>query len=328
MKDITSRIVEFDYIRVISITGILVCHSCFLFSYPATDIGRYFALTFNFLFLALSAFLFGMSWDSKGSPRYSISFVKQRLSKLTRSYYPYLAILFLFLYFTEEYFSWRKIISHVIYLSWFDKIDGFGHLWFLTMIAICYVGCWLFSKLSRSVFDNALLICIYGGVIYLDYIVSRFGLPGYIFPYLAAYIWIFANANRVLRGIRRITLTVNLIQFLVVNAVVLLIFVNGIFQSAPFCAYLLGMLSACSVFAFTYDVLRNFSSNNVITWLSGISFEVYLVHEFFIGRFNIYDNTPDPVTGFSALVVLSVLGGYAVHQLSVWINKLTSFYKV
>lgn len=69
----TSRIAQFDYIRIISLLGILLCHSMFE-SYSYSWLGRYFAMTFNFLFLALSAFLLGMAWDTKGNPKYEFGF--------------------------------------------------------------------------------------------------------------------------------------------------------------------------------------------------------------------------------------------------------------
>lgn len=48
-----SRITQFDFIRVLSFLGILLCHSLFE-SAGLGWLGRYFALTFNFLFLILS----------------------------------------------------------------------------------------------------------------------------------------------------------------------------------------------------------------------------------------------------------------------------------
>ncbi len=64
-----NRIIEFDYIRVISLMGILVCHSLLDSWYPIEWLGRLLGMTFNFLFLILSAFLFGTSWEKKGSEK-------------------------------------------------------------------------------------------------------------------------------------------------------------------------------------------------------------------------------------------------------------------
>lgn len=159
-----NRIPAFDFIRVISLFGILVCHSCFEHAQNVWA-GRYLGATFNFLFLILSAFLLGMSWQAKDYPKYHIEFVWKRVLKLTKSYYPYLVVLFAFLYLTQDFFSWRNLISHFLFLPWFDKIGGFGHLWFLTMIVICYASCWIISKKPKTTNDNALIYSVLmGGV--------------------------------------------------------------------------------------------------------------------------------------------------------------------
>ena len=163
-----NRFVSFDFIRAIALIGILICHSCFESSeVTIIGFGRYLGATFNFLFLILSAFLLGASWENNGCPKYNMSYIQKRMSKLCRSYYPYLAVLFVFLYLSQDYFSWRNIISHTLFLPWFDKIDGYGHLWFLTMISICYVGCSLITKLPNFIFDKSLIYCILMGGIAL-----------------------------------------------------------------------------------------------------------------------------------------------------------------
>lgn len=164
MSKIINRIPQFDYIRVISLFGILLCLSLFE-SANFGWVGRYFALTFNFLFLILSAFLFGLTWEKKGRPSYNKGFLTTRIAKLSKTYYPFLAILFLFLYLSQDYFSVRNIVSHTLYLSWVDKINGYGHLWFMTMIVVCYTGCYLVSKVRSKFTNDNMLICsvLWGG---------------------------------------------------------------------------------------------------------------------------------------------------------------------
>lgn len=54
-------------------------------------------------------------------------------------------------------------MTHTLYLPWFDKIDGFGHLWFMTMIVLCYISIWVLSNLSKWAYrPNSL---IYGALI-------------------------------------------------------------------------------------------------------------------------------------------------------------------
>lgn len=308
------RIPQFDYIRVIALLGILICHSLF----ESADygwLGRYLALTFNFLFLILSAFLFGLVWEKKGRPSYNKNFLIGRIEKLSKIYYPFLAILFLFLYLSQDYFSVRNIVSHTLYLPWFDKINGYGHLWFMTMIVICYTGCYLISKVRfRFENDNLLIYSILGGVI-MDYMLSSMGLPGYMFPYLVGYVIIFYNADNIIGLVRRIKLPYNILQFILINMSGVLLFNKGIFNTNSFIAYLLGMLCLMSIFCFMMTILKNVRESKIIVWLSGISFEIYLVHEFFLGRYSIYGICSNPIIGFILLILLSIIAAIMLRLL-------------
>lgn len=310
-----SRIVQFDYIRVISLLGILLCHSLFE-SFEYSWLGRYFALTFNFLFLILSAFLLGSSWEKNGKPNYSFGFLTKRIVRLSKSYYPYLVILFLFLYISQDYISIRNIVSHVFYLPWFDKIEGYGHLWFMTMIALCYAGCLFISRVKLNGYKAKMLSVsvIIGGV--LDFLVTKRGLPGYIFPYTIGYLLIFYNANKIMSLVKRIGLVINIVQLVTINSMSIFLFHNRIFDSNPFVSYLLGIACAISVFCFLFNIFSRFPFSKMIVWFSGISFEVYLVHEFFLGEFSVYKLDINPVLGFIALVALSIIAALPVHYLS------------
>lgn len=157
MKD---RISSFDYIRVMSFMGILLCHSCF--QWQGTEwLGRYLAFTFNAIFILLSAFLIGLSWEKKEKPSYDKDFISHRVIRLAKSYYPYLIILFAFLLIIGENIPLHKILTYSLFLAWFDKIPGFGHVWYLTMILFCYIGIWLITqKKVISLISNRLI----GGV--------------------------------------------------------------------------------------------------------------------------------------------------------------------
>lgn len=153
MKQITEvkreRIISFDIIRVIAIIGILICHSCNKF--PEYDWFAFFcACTFNFLFLILSALLMGFSWWKSRRLPYKKGFLFKRFVRLSSSYYPFLLILFLLLYFKDGTIDYHHIISHFLYLPWFDKILGFHHLWYMTLIVICYVSIYLYTISYRG----------------------------------------------------------------------------------------------------------------------------------------------------------------------------------
>lgn len=156
-----NRIVSFEYIRTIAIIAIVICHCCYGIG-SWGFLGKFLGLTFNVIFLVLSAFLIGLSWEKKGAPQYDASFLKARIVKLTHSYYPFIIGMFIFLLLTGYHTTIKDYIMHVTFLPWFDKLSGFGHLWFITMIVICYLAIYTISKLP----GNMLNLIKNGGVFY------------------------------------------------------------------------------------------------------------------------------------------------------------------
>lgn len=145
-----NRIVAFDYLRAVAILGIVICHFCFNFV-ETTWLGGWCGGTFNALFLMMSALLLGMAWRRKGKPKYSLDFLKHRFGKLSKTYYPFIVAMFIFCIVVGGYsIGVKDVLLHILYLPWFDKIHSFGHLWFITMIAICYVAVFGISRLNTS----------------------------------------------------------------------------------------------------------------------------------------------------------------------------------
>lgn len=68
-----NKIVSFDYIRAISIILIVLCHCCFGIN-GMSFLGGFLGSTFNVVFLVLSAFLLGLSWENKQFKEYKIPF--------------------------------------------------------------------------------------------------------------------------------------------------------------------------------------------------------------------------------------------------------------
>ena len=79
------RIVAFDYLRALAITGILLCHFCHNYN-SISFLGHY-----------------GIVWNNNSRMEYDMSFLKQRFFKLSVTYYPFLILMFAFLYFVDDY---------------------------------------------------------------------------------------------------------------------------------------------------------------------------------------------------------------------------------
>ncbi|MCM1138936.1 MAG: hypothetical protein NC453_10245 [Muribaculum sp.] len=86
-------------------------------------------------------------------------------------------------------------------------------------------------------------------------------------------------------------------------------------------SYLIGILSASALFVIGMSLFNKSKRNRLIEWLSMISFEIYLVHMFFLYRRGVYEVFDNILIGFIALAILSVAGGCILNMIS---NRLSS----
>lgn len=231
----SKRIFAFDILRVMAIFGILVCHSCFRWS-GCEWIGRYFAQTFNLVFLLISAFLIGIKWQDNRSPKLKLSFVWQRLRRLMTTFYPFLIIAFFILYVIDSLPSYGVAVSQFMFLSWFKPLPYFGQLWYLTMIVICYFLCYLISNLNilKDILCGSRGKALLAGFIIVCIMCISFstlhGIPGAIFLYAMLYSLIFANAKRLITTIIRIPLGYWIAIAVFVNIGALYLYYDGLFS--------------------------------------------------------------------------------------------------
>lgn len=321
-----NKIIALDYIRVISIIFIIVCHCCF--SFPEYDwIGRYLGQTFNFLFLMLSSILLGLSWNKKNRPQYNKSFLFHRLGRISTSYYPFIIFMFIFLYITGYNIKAKDLIMHMIFLPWFDKLPGFGHLWFITMIVSCYIFIYYITIIYR--YNKQYLIYGGGGILLLFTITAiqdvlyNYNIPAYFVYYIFLYCVVFINANTIIQFIKNIELKLLIIITLSLNIFVLWLYYNGIFEYKSI-SYPISIICATNIFIFLFKVLLNIKENRYISFISNISFEIYLVHHVLcFGNYSIYYIfNLSPFVGFLIILFTSIGLAYLLHRISLAINHV------
>ena len=110
------RIVAFDYLRALAITGILLCHFCHNYN-SISFLGHYFGGVFVTLFIAMSGMLFGIVWNNNSRMEYDMSFLKQRFFKLSVKYVSFLffisfEIYLMFELVSEGRYSLMRIIDN------------------------------------------------------------------------------------------------------------------------------------------------------------------------------------------------------------------------
>lgn len=314
-----------DFARAISIVGIFLCHY-FMFSnmHGAGQFGRFLGGTFNIVFFCISALLFGLSWERKGRmPFHFGDFMKKRLIRLASSYWPCLALVFAGFMIVGEPFGLKEVLMNTFFLSWFCKMPGVGHFWFITMIVFCYLSfvmlskCQFLRKLNGGgYFTSVVIICCI-----LEYGMDRMRLPGLMIGVLLITGYVFLNASKILSIARkkRVVLTV---LSLVVSLVTIGLLYRGWYELHRTTSYILMNLCGLLWFISLLGIGMNMRSGRVLLWLSAYSYEIYLVHHSFCaGPWSVYHLTHNPVVAFVLIACATALFSIPLHLLGNIINS-------
>lgn len=311
-----NRIIAFDYLRAMAIFGIVLCHFCFNF-HETLWFGGWCGGTFNVLFLMMSALLLGLAWNKKGRPQYGFEFLKHRFGKLSRTYYLFLVAMFAFCFAVGGYtIGMKDVVMHFAYLPWFDKLDGFGHLWFMTMIAICYVSLSVVSRVKLA--WGGQLWIVYGLAVLVStalmFLLGRRGLPGYMFLYLTVFLICFIEADNIVQIANKRSWMIAFTEVVLLGASLYIVYS---YQPSDAFTKLICMLAAFSLFGLSMMGLQTAKNSKVVNFIATISFEIYLVHHIIaFGRFSVMHVAPNWWTGFLILITASVVIGWILNRLS------------
>lgn len=173
-----------QFVRMIALLLIISCHLL-----QALD--NYYCTILNVgvqVFLAMSGYLYGHKFVS--------NFKKWLLNKIIKLYIPYcivVVVTFVALYSLNIPTSWKLIPIYLLDLQGFIGGGyGFGHLWFMTAIGVCYLLTPILQygiKWSGYVFSLLLLIG------FIEYGILRYELFKFSWVYLYIISYYFARLN-------------------------------------------------------------------------------------------------------------------------------------
>lgn len=276
VQDVNARDISFDYLRVISTFAIVACHICYINS-ELFFLGTYLS-TYVEVFFILSALLLGLkyfntvlTWDN---------FLKKRISRLITSYYPYLFFLFIGIYFAQgEITSFRIILAHISFVNWFSRSFeySYGHLWFLSMLMMCYVFILIISRINKNLENNIVLIIAI--VILLEYLCNKLNINPRIITTLILFYLFFFKGTIFLTFSKKIKMIwyFPIYLFLNIMALYILYIYNGLMDYKLFASILSSIIAFSNVIFFIH-IYKNAPKNKFIAFFSMISFEIYLVH--------------------------------------------------
>lgn len=271
-----------DWIRVIAMIGVVLDH--YLQSTGVTilvQLGLQLGGACVAIFFAISAYLFGRKWIKDDCRNFQpIEFFKKRCLRI---YLPmWIVILFVI---SIEYYSTGRFEAQIIFfnsigLGWAKPFGISGHLWYITMLMILYICFVAFSycrldKIKWHVWFIAFIVLIANYFVFEDHITTFSKAEPPIIILSSALI--FAKGNEILDVAKRYKMSFVLVTIVMVTCS-FYVYIAGWHYSHKALATLSSALSGLLVFFFLYACLNVTKGNNVIKWLSGISYEVYLVH--------------------------------------------------
>ena len=320
-----------NILRAISIIGIVIGHACLSLGYE--PFGRFCGYLFVQIFFLLSSFLLGLKY---GDRPLSYQFIIKRWKRLSAVYYPFLIISVFALSACGLKVTWKAIVCHLLYVNYMLQVDlcgiAFGHLWYISMIMMCYA---LITIVCYKGMMNRLINNLLGGGKTLIFSIITFaaislflrlGFPCRIPIVLASYLLIFKKAKDIDEWFNRRASSrfISTLAFIFSNVLCLSLFLYWNLNDKLLIRDLTILLTACFWLMFFMTVLRRVKCKYVLAFLSSISFELYLVHHpFVLGEFSWLSN--DGLTGhlwtnIICVSIVIVILSHVLHKIGEFVG--------
>lgn len=320
------RDVSISMVRVLAFLSIITCH---IMQYYNFELAWWFNVGVQ-VFLGLSGYLYG-----KKDVIDDIEFYKKQFIKILVPYYLVIILVIVAqLIFAQSEIS---IIKTVKALLVYGTIKGGEHLWFIPTILFCYIITPLINRINNKIFDkNNPLIYIAYVIVLISFLIKLF--VNYFNPawIICFYIGNVMGKNEIKGKLNRniaknlvFPITVFLISIQITISYILKIKMSGIMNSLfnIMCNYGHTFLGISLIIILLNLFRRNFQVNNIILkpilFLDSISYEGYLVHQFFIlGPFSILSIISFPVVSIVLIFIITFVLGLAINLLNKKIKRV------
>lgn len=258
-------------IRVLAMTLIVACHMT-----------QYYGLRIAFLlnvgvqlFFFMSGFLYG-KLDMPESP---FVFYKKRFLKV---YLPYILwtfiIVVVYSVFGLYHVTVKQIFFYLLALQWFTTpIEGLNHLWFLTVLMICYVVTpWvkrLLTKRSPFLFISFLLVCC---VVEFLFVKKLYSLCAWISLYVFGLVFGAFYSER----FSNIVLIISIGVLMVLGIRFRMNLLDGVESKeyAVWIKWFLGLFLFSALFRCLSKISMPKPKFDLISHLDKYSYDIYLIH--------------------------------------------------
>lgn len=306
------RDARFDWIRVVAIGVIVLSHYS---SNIAGNISGLFVLGSigNVMFFALSGWLLGLQWRRRGSLPLGGMFLFGRLQRVFPAYALFLVFYVAFLMFVGWEANGWILACNFLFCGWFYPLEGAAHLWFMTALLIFYLLLPLMSRCKRIRWPSG-LVALFAIVVAAQAAMAITHIPrAFALSLLFTASIFFLHSDRILelvenKRLRIFLISVAVIWFSVFDAAD----VMNVIPDSQVCRYWLATASGISLVLAIAALAR--ARVAIITGLSVISFEWYLVHyPLCAGRFALQHWINSPLLVGLVFWVGSIVLAVALH---------------
>ena len=300
-------------IRGISMLCIVACH---IMQYLNWELAWWFNVGVQ-IFLCISGFLYGRKEMTQWGP-----FFKKGFRKILVGYYiAFLPAAFV-MYFIVKSASLGQVIRGLLCNG---TIPGGGHLWFIPTILFCYCITVFLSMIFPKKDTEKKRIIKLGivwilGFLVIDLFIPYFN-PAWIFCYILGF---YLGRIEDTCTYRRVSVLLCIGALLCNGVQILCDYVLHITlpMHNVFCNYSHVLLGA-ALFVILRNVFRNIQDCRLLRFSDRYSYEVYLVHQFFIlGPLSLMSLTESRVLNLFLVFISIAVSAFAVKKITELVNRL------
>lgn len=321
----SSRDPAISIVRVIAFLFIITCH---IMQYYDCKFAWWFNVGVQ-MFLCLSGYLYGRKTIDE-----ELSFYKKQFIKILVPYYIVVAGASIAqILFARNEISLACIVK---VLLCYGTLSGGEHLWFIPTILFCYIVTPLFDKLNNCIFEKKYpLLCCTISFVLLSVVVKLFVPyfnPAWIACFYLGHV-LGKNEVRCTMGLKLCkgliyALALFLVSIQIVISYILNLELSGTIRALSAIMFDFGhALLGISIVFVLLDVFRTQNISNVIMkpilFLDSISYEGYLVHQFFIlGTFSLLTIIDSQIIAVITIFLVTLICGFTVKIISRYLKKL------
>lgn len=321
------RDLRIQLIRIVAMSLIIVCHLCTCSTNSIlSSLGLFFDVGV-FIFFLISGFLYGDK-----NIENTKEWLKKRLAVILIPMYIFVLLL-IWINITTGTINILQTIPYLFNMQYFyGGIQGGGHLWFISVIMICYLLLPIMNKYKNVIKDKKISIIIIVAILSLviGLFSKKIGLLGfYILTFYIGYL--MKNYKEKVFNISYVKAFISILFAITIRLLGKVIFDDTLFYETTITG-MTHLIMSLSMFVVIYKYVSKLQIKcekiiNVINKIDIQSYNIFIVHYMYIvGPLKMLDITSIGLINIGIFVLITVISAKALSILVDYVKKL--FYTI